>query len=290
MQSMTGFGRGSAQAGAMTFSVEIRTLNHRFAEYILHLPRQLGEWEERLRRKLAATLARGRIEVWVNTRGESWPKRVRLDTGLARAYLQEAQLLADKFSLALDVTPAVILGLPEVIAVEEQEVDLELWWPACSKALDEALANVLAMRQREGAALKDDLLNRITIMSQLVKDIESKAATIPYLYQDKLQERLATISAEGIVDEVRLAQEVAFMAERADINEEVVRLFSHLDQLKAALELDEPVGRRLEFLLQEANREVNTIGSKAQDKDISAIVVECKAELEKMREQAQNVE
>lgn len=270
--------------------MEIRTLNHRFAEYILHLPRELGEWEERLRRRLSATLARGRIEVWVNIRGESWPKGVRVDTELAQAYLQAAEWLADKLSLSLDVTPAVILGLPEVIAVEEQEVDLEAWWPTCEEALDEALTNVIAMRRREGAALKEDMLCRLTLLRQLTHDIESKAAAVPHLYQNKLRERLATIGVEGVLDEARLAQEVLLMAERADINEEVVRLFSHLEQMQAALEMDEPVGRRLEFLLQEANREINTVGAKAQDKDISALVVQCKAELEKVREQAQNVE
>ena len=290
MHSMTGFGRGSACVGTRTFSVEIRTLNHRFAEYSLHLPRELGEWEERIRRRLSAALARGRIEVWVNIRGESWPKAVRVDTKLAEAYLQAAQSVAAEFDLSFDVTPAIILRLPEVVVVEEQEVDLEQWWPACADALDVALTKVIAMRRREGMALKEDVLHRLTLLNQLTKDIQSEAEAVPQIYQNKLQERLATIGAEGILDEMRVAQEVVLMAERADINEEVVRLFSHLEQLQAALEMNEPIGRRLEFLLQEANREVNTIGSKAQNKKISALVVQCKAELEKIREQAQNIE
>ena len=290
VQSMTGFGRGCAQAGARTFSVEIRTLNHRFAEYVIHLPRELGEWEERLRRELTAHLSRGRVEVWVNVRGQSWPKAVRVDGQLARAYVEVAQAVAQQFSLKLDLTPAVLLSLPEVITVEEQEVDLELWWPTCAQALSEALTKVLAMRQREGVALKEDMLSKLMVLHQLTQDIKSLAAAVPDFYRNKLQERLATLGPEAVVDETRLAQEVVFMADRADINEEVVRLLSHFDQLEAALAMDEPVGRRLEFLLQEANREVNTIGSKAQDKDISSLVVQCKAELEKLREQAQNVE
>ncbi|HHT71699.1 MAG TPA: YicC family protein [Firmicutes bacterium] len=287
---MTGFGHGLAQAGARTFTVEIRTLNHRFGEYVLHLPRELGQWEERIRRRLSTELARGRVEVWVNVRGESWPKEVRVDSELAQAYLKAARWLGQEFSLDLDVTPAVLLGLPEVISLEDREVDLEALWPACREALDTALADVLAMRRREGVALKEDLLGRVTVIRQLSCAIQSKAAAVPDHYQNKLRERLATIGTEGMVDEVRLAQEVLLMAERADINEEIVRLLSHLGQLEAALELEESVGRRLEFLLQEANREVNTIGAKSQDVDISALVVQCKAELEKMREQAQNVE
>jgi uncharacterized protein (TIGR00255 family) len=289
VQSMTGFGRGSAQAGTRTFTVEIRTLNHRFAEYVIHLPRELGVWEERLRRELGVQLSRGRVEVWVNMRGQSWPKSVRIDERLAQAYVKVAQEVARQFDLTLDLTPAVLLGLPEVTVVEEQEVDLDLWWPTCAEALDKALTKVLAMRQREGEALKEDMTSRLTVLEQLAQEIKSLADKIPDFYRNKLQERLATLGQE-VVDENRLAQEVVFMAERADINEEVVRLFSHLQQFSATLDLDEPVGRRLEFLLQEANREVNTIGSKAQDSNISSLVVKCKAELEKLREQAQNVE
>ncbi len=290
VHSMTGFGRGSAQVGTLIFSVEIRTLNHRFAEYVIHLPRELSEWEERLRRELAAQLSRGRIEVWVSMRGQSWPKVVRVDDELARAYVEAAQLVARQFSLNLDLTSADLLTLPEVITVEEQEVDLELWWPTCAQALAEALSKVLVMRQREGAALKEDMLSRLATLRQLAQDIETLAASVPDFYRNKLQERLATLGPGVVVDEIRLAQEVVFMADKADINEELVRLCSHLQQMEAVLALNEPVGRRLEFLLQEANREVNTIASKAQDKDISSLAVQCKAELEKLREQAQNVE
>jgi len=290
MRSMTGFGRGLARAGARTFSVEIRTLNHRFGEYILHLPRQLGPLEERIRHRLAAELARGRVEVWVSVRGESWPQEVRVDRKLARAYFRAIRDLSDKLDLDFDLTPTAILDLPEVVCLEDQELDLEMLWPACAEALDAALKDVLAMRCREGAALKKDLLNQIETLEEFSSQIQIKAATVPRDYQNRLRERLATLDAEGLIDETRLAQEVLYLAERADINEEIVRLVSHMEQLKSTLEQDEPVGRKLEFILQEANREINTIGAKAQNMDISALVVQCKATLEKMREQAQNVE
>ncbi|HKM39253.1 MAG TPA: YicC/YloC family endoribonuclease [bacterium] len=290
MHSMTGFGRGLAQAGTRTFTVEIRALNHRFGEYILHLPRELGPWEERIRHHLSSKLSRGRVEVRVSVRGERWPQEVTVDRQLAQAYISAAQQLSDDFSLEYDVTPTVILGLPQVVTLEDRELDLNLLWPACSAALEAALCDLIAMRRREGEALKHDLLACATTLRRLSYRIEEKAALVPSNYRNKLRERLATLDAEAIVDEARLTQEILLMAERADINEEIVRLRSHLDQLQATVELEEPVGRRLEFLLQEANREINTIGSKAQDIDISSLVVQCKAELEKMREQAQNIE
>ena len=289
MHSMTGFGRGCAQAGALTFTVEIRTLNHRFAEYFVHLPRELGVWEERLRSALATKLSRGRIEVWLNMRGQNWPKSVRIDENMAQAYVKMAEDTSNRFGLALDLSAAVLFRLPEVIVVEEQEVDSDLWWPTCEEAFNEALDKVLSMRQREGEALKQDILSRVMVLEKHAGEIKSLADKIPDFYRNKLQERLATLGLET-VDENRLAQEVIFMVDKADINEEITRLFSHLHQFKTALDMDEPIGRRLEFLLQEANREVNTIGSKSQDGEISSLVVKCKAELEKLREQAQNVQ
>ncbi|MDK2926398.1 MAG: hypothetical protein PWR31_88 [Bacillota bacterium] len=290
VHSMTGFGRGSARAGDTTFTVEIRTLNHRFVEWMLHLPHELGEWEERLRQRLGRALARGRVEVWVTVSGRAWPKTVRVDKQLAAAYWQAAQALAAELNTETGVTPGFLLTLPEVVQVEEEKVDLEAWWPACAAALEEALAQVLAMRAREGKALAADLRERALNLRQLHTALEREAAQVPRLYRDRLKERLATLEVAGGIDELRLAQEVALLADRADVTEELVRLASHLDQLVQALAGEGPVGRRLEFLLQEANREVNTIGAKAQGLSLGQLVVECKAELEKMREQVQNIE
>jgi uncharacterized protein (TIGR00255 family) len=287
---MTGFGRASAQAGETVFTVEIRTLNHRFLEWIIHLPRELTAWEERLRRKLSAALARGRVEVWVSVSGVSWPKVVRVDKGLAASYAQALYALAGELKVEPRLTPEFFLTLPEVVRVEEEAVDIEAWWPACAGALQEALAQVTAAREREGEALAADLRERVERLKRLNEAMTREAAEVPRLYRDRLKERLATLGVEGSVDEVRLAQEVALFADRADVTEELVRLASHLDQLSSALAAPGPVGRRLEFLLQEANREVNTIGAKAQGLKLSYLVVECKAELEKMREQVQNIE
>lgn len=289
MRSMTGFGRASAQAGETVFTVEIRTLNHRFLEWVIHLPRELTAWEERLRRKLSEALARGRVEVWVSVSGASWPKVVRVDKRLAASYAQALSALAYELQVEPRFTAEFLLTLPEVVQVEEA-VDLEAWWPACAQALEEALAQVTAAREREGEALAADLRERVERLKSLREAMTKEAAEVPRLYRDRLRERLATLGVEGCVDEVRLAQEIALFAERADITEELVRLASHLEQLTGALATPGPVGRRLEFLLQEANREVNTIGAKAQGLNLSYLVVECKAELEKLREQVQNIE
>jgi len=290
VRSMTGFGRGSARAGETVFTAEIRTLNHRFLEWLIHLPRELTEWEERLRRKLNKALARGRVEVWVSVSGQSWPKMVRVDKQLAASYAQALYDLAQELKVEPRIAPEFLLTLPEVVQVEEKAVDLEAWWPACEQALEEALAQVTAAREREGKALAADLRERVERLKRLKDAMTREAAEVPRLYRDRLKERLATIGVEGSVDEVRLAQEIALFAERADVTEELVRLGSHLEQLTHALSTPGPVGRRLEFLLQEANREVNTIGAKAQGLKLSYLVVECKAELEKLREQVQNIE
>lgn len=290
MHSMTGFGRGSARAGETSFTVEIRTLNHRFVEWIIHLPRELGEWEERLRRRLGQALARGRVELWLTVSGPTWPKAVRLDQRLAAQYHRAAQDLAEALQVEAGVTPGLLLTLPEVVQVEEERVDPEAWWPACAAALEEALAQVLAMRRREGEALAADLKERVQRLRGLTAALAEEAGEVPRLYRDRLKERLAMLGVEGSLDELRLAQEVALLADRADITEELVRLASHWDQMEEILAAAEPVGRRLEFLLQEANREVNTIGAKAQGLSLSRLVVESKAELEKIREQVQNIE
>lgn len=290
VHSMTGFGRGSARVGETTFTVEIRTLNHRFAEWVMHLPRELAEWEERLRRRLEQVLTRGRVEVWITVSGQTWPKVVRVDKGLAAQYYRAAQAIARELGVDVGISPGFLLTLPEVVQVEEEGLDLDPLWPVCACALEQALSQVLEMRAREGSALATDLGERVRRLRALAYAIEEQAKEIPRLYRDRLKERLATLGAEGSVDEMRLAQEVTLLAERADITEELVRLISHCDQLEDALKKEEPVGRRLEFLLQEANREVNTIGAKAQDLKVGTLVVECKAELEKMREQVQNIE
>ncbi|MGI6604528.1 MAG: YicC/YloC family endoribonuclease [bacterium] len=287
---MTGFGRGSARRGETTFTVEIRTLNHRFLEWSIRLPRELAEWEERLRSRLQQELARGRVEVWVGVSGQIGPRKVQVDTDLAGSYYGAAQAIAAELGVEPGITAAFLLTLPEVVRLEEREADLEEWWPGCAEALERALAQLVAMREREGEAMAADLKIRVKRLRALAQAIMEQAGEIPRLYQDKLRQRLATLVAESGVDEGRLAQEVAFLAERADITEEIVRLLSHCDQLAATIAKEEPVGRRLEFLLQEANREVNTIGSKAQGLRISSLVVDCKAELEKMREQVQNIE
>ncbi|MCL6449828.1 MAG: YicC family protein [Acetobacteraceae bacterium] len=292
LRSMTGYGRSEAKVGARAVTVEVRSLNHRFCEVGVRLPREFSPLEDRIRKLVQARLARGRVEVHVSARdvGEG-ARRVKVDKGLAMAYYKALRELESHLDIDGSWGIELIAGLPEVLGPEEEEQDVEAAWPPLMDAVSRALDGVVLMREREGQALREDLLHRIQCLEQVKKAIEERAPLVLEEYRQKLKARAAELLGPGATpDEGRLALEVALFAERSSIAEELVRLSSHLAQMAAVLEGDEPMGRRLEFLLQEVNREVNTIGSKTSDLDTIRLVLEAKGELEKMREQAQNIE
>lgn len=290
--SMTGFGRGEASGNGYHFTVELKSVNHRFFEASIRLPRNMMSFEEQIRKILLERIQRGRVEVYVNVKETEEKKRlVKVDKDLALSYDKSLKELAFALEAPYETDIYRLTALPEVLAVEDEEMDLERLWETLGKAVREALDGFMEMRQIEGEKLVGDLLNRLKIIVTKKYQISSFADSMVSDYQGRLRERIQLLLGESLVlDEARLANEVAIFADRVSITEELVRLQSHLDQGGQTLRGTEPVGRKLDFLVQEMNREINTIGSKANNLSIAQLVVEVKSELEKIREQVQNLE
>lgn len=288
---MTGFGRGEASGNGYQFSVELKSVNHRFLEIIVRSPRNLIGFEERIRKTLQEKFQRGRIEVHINVvETEEKMRLVKVDKDLALSYDKTLKDLALALHTAYEADIYRLVTLPEILSVEEPEIDLDTLWGTCAEALLKASDGFRQMRRIEGEKLTIDLLQRLDLITEYLQKIAERAPYVVTDYQERLQERLQTLLGEVELDEVRLANEVVFFADRASITEELVRFDSHLAQSREALRSFDPVGRKLDFLVQEMNREINTIGSKANDLRIGQQVVNVKSELEKVREQIQNLE
>ncbi len=292
MKSMTGYGRGEASRNGIKLTVEISTVNRKQAELSLHLPRELDALESRARDEINTRISRGRIVARVGlsaTDGNG--SKVKLDADLAKRYAREYRKLAKELKLRDDLGIDTILRAPGVLKQADEALDAEGSWLPLRKALRGALSDLLAMRTREGGHLKKDLQQRIVIMQKAVRKIAKHAPSTVKRHREQLHERLAAAGLElGAGDDDRLLKEVAVFADRIDITEELTRLESHFKQFAECARGKGPVGRTLDFLSQEMNREINTIGSKANDAAISKWVVTLKGELEKFREQVQNVE
>lgn len=287
--SMTGYGRGEV-AGAKSWTVEIRSVNHKFLDLSIKIPRKYLGLEERIKKEISAYYSRGHVDVYVNPGAEAGDNiRLAANLPLARNYYQCLEAIREDLSLEAP-TLAMIQNYKEIIVAHEEEEDLEAVWPQVSEALIQALAMAQGMREQEGEALKDELSQRL---QEFAKTVESIAQDVPAIVQrrtEKLKERLAVLLQGVDLDPLRLAQEVAMMADKGDVTEEVVRLRSHISQFSGFLAADEPVGRRLDFLLQEFLREINTLASKISDAPTAHLTVELKTEVEKLREQIQNIE
>jgi uncharacterized protein (TIGR00255 family) len=288
---MTGYGRGEAQSVDCTCVVELRSLNHRYCEIGVKVPRGLAEIENRIREIVRARCARGRFDVHVGVDfiGTS-PRRLVVDHALARQLYLSLADLRRELGLSGEVDLRTLLELREIVRVEEDERQVEDVWPAIQEALDKGLANLERMRIAEGEVLGRDILQRIQWIEQGLDQIRSRLPVILAEYKQKLEERVSRTLGESALDPSRLAQEVVLYAERCDVTEEITRLNTHLMAFKKLLQASEPVGRKLDFLLQEMNREINTTGSKMADAEVAGLVVDIKSELEKIREQAQNLE
>jgi uncharacterized protein (TIGR00255 family) len=289
--SMTGFGRGEANGSGYQFSIELKSVNHRFLEIIVKTPRHLTGFEERIRKTLQGKFQRGRIEVYVNVAETEERKRsVKVDNDLALSYDKTLKDLALTLHTAYETDIYRLVSFPEVLSVEEPEIDLDTLWGACAEALRIASDSFGQMRRIEGEKLTFDLLLRLDLISEYLQLIAQRAPYVVTDYKERLQDRIQTLLGEVELDATRLANEVVYFADRASITEELVRFDSHLAQGCDALRRHDSVGRRLDFLVQEMNREINTIGSKANDLKIGQQVVSVKSELEKVREQIQNLE
>ncbi len=291
IKSMTGFGRGEYSRDGKEFTVEIKTVNHRYSDIFVKMPRQIGFLEDRVRELVGKAISRGKIDVFITYYNHSEDsKHVVFDEGLAKAYVSAVEALRDKFSLADDISVSLISKYPDVLRVEQAEDDEDLLWSMLKEAVDNAVASLIHMRGIEGEGLKNVLLERADIIENVIGEIAKRAPEVPKEYKAKLNARIKELLEQQVVDESRIAVEVALFADRCSIDEELVRLGSHFGQMRQILSMDQPVGRKLDFLVQEMNREINTIGSKANDLNITRLVVDIKSEIEKIREQIQNIE
>ncbi len=293
MRSMTGYGRRQMSRDGREITVEVKTVNHRFLDLSCRLPRSLSFAEDAVRKQIGQTLRRGHADVnvnYMNLRQDA--REARLDEGLAAQYaeaLKKLRVMVGKDDTLRDEDAAFIAAQPDVIQVTVREEDQEAVLSLLRDTLEAALSDVNAMRQKEGDALKADLTAHLGETARLRDEIAKLAPKVPVIYQEKLKARIRELGVKDL-DEQRLAQEVALMADRCAIDEELSRLESHIGQMRQALEAEGEIGRRLDFLTQELNREANTIGSKASDAEITRLVVAAKTEIEKLREQVQNVE
>jgi uncharacterized protein (TIGR00255 family) len=291
LKSMTGFGRGEYQEEGKEFLVEIKTVNHRYSDVFVKIPRHISFLEDRVREMVSKSISRGKVDVYVSFEDYSDDsKNVVFDEPLAKTYIKALETLRDEYGLQDDITVSLVAKFPDILRVEKNEEDGEKLWLLLKVAVEKAVESLISMRTIEGQGLKNNLLERANYIEGVLKEITERAPNVVKEYKTKLENRLKELLEQQTVDETRLATEVAIFADRASIDEEIVRLGSHIGQLREALNMEQPVGRKLDFLIQEMNRETNTIGSKANDLIITRHVVDIKSELEKVREQIQNIE
>ncbi len=288
---MTGYGRGECAKNGVKFTVELQSTNRKQSDITIDLPRELVELEPRIRDEINSRVSRGRIDaVIAYHRASNKHTPVAVDHALAQGIQKAAKKLQKEMKLSGELSVEALLNVKGVLRVNEQEIDTEKVWPSVEMALQAALTALVKMREKEGRHLRDDLLKRLGLFEGEVASIRVEAPNVVKRYQQQLRDRIAASGVEVKMDDERLIKEVVFFADRSDITEELTRLESHLKQFHERLDVKESVGRTLDFLAQEMFRETNTIGAKANDVIISRAVVTMKAELEKIREQIQNVE
>ena len=292
MRSMTGYGRGECAKSGSKFTVELNSINRKQSDIMVNMPKELVELEPRIRDVVNAELSRGRINVVVayHQSAARAAEQVELDVALAKAYYRAIQKLQREMKLDGELTLETVLRAPGVMKLAETTVSAEEVWPCVETALKKALAQLIKMREKEGKFLSNDLAQRLETLSTGVEHVRKSAPEAVKRYREQLHARVKEAGLDANIDDERLLKEVVIFADRCDISEELTRLASHLNQFRDCLKSNEPVGRTLDFLAQEMNREINTIGSKANAAEVSREVVTMKAELEKVREQVQNIE
>ncbi len=291
IKSMTGYGRYEQIVSGKKISAEIKSVNHRYSDYSVKLPRHMLFLEDKIRKTVSQYISRGKIDIYISVEGcGEADKNVILNEELAAEYLAAVRALRDRFGLADDITTMSLCRFSDIFRVERKEEDEDKLWEDVQAVLEHALSDFTAMRSREGERIYKDLRARVDYMRELAYEVEKSSPRIVEQYSKRLYDKIKEVIGDRQIDEARVLTETAIFADKAATNEETVRLASHFDEYCVILDSDEPAGRRLDFLTQEINREINTIGSKANDLEVSKIVVALKAELEKMREQIQNIE
>jgi uncharacterized protein (TIGR00255 family) len=288
---MTGYGRGEVDHGGAKLSVELNSVNRKQSDIVVNLPRDLAELEPRIRQAINERISRGRMNVLVTLQeSTNGARKLALDTGLARSYHEAMLTLQRELSVPGEITIGTILQAPGVMRSPEHSINAAEAWPVLQHALAAALAELIKMREREGKHLAKDLIHRLKDLRKEIKEVRALYPDVVKKYRSALLERIEKAGLNLPIDDERLLKEISFFADRSDISEELTRLESHLAQFAHHLRKNEPVGRTLEFITQEIFRELNTLGAKSNNAAISQHVVACKSELEKIREQIQNLE
>ncbi|MBM6859810.1 YicC family protein [Clostridium saudiense] len=292
VKSMTSFGRSSSEEGQKRiFTVEMKSVNNRYLDINIRMPKALISLEEEVRKMISSSLSRGKVDVFINlknySQNEGTPK---VDLKLAEEYLNCLKEIEENFGLKNDVSVMQLARFPEVITVVQEEEKIEEIFEELKPLISTSIEMMINMRIAEGEKLKEDILDKVSVIENLVKEIEKVADTVPKTYKIKLEERLSELLNGADIDQNRLATEVCIFADKATVDEEITRLGSHISQIRKTLSLDEPIGRKLDFIIQEMNRETNTIGSKSSDIHMTNLVIDIKNLIEKIREQVQNIE
>ena len=291
IRSMTGYGRYQDTVDGMDITVEIKAVNHRYYEYSSRLPRAYGFLDDKLKAYLQGSISRGKVDVYVFIDTADAPgSRVTVNHSLVQGYLKALGEIAETYGLRNDVSVMSLARYPDLLTVHREAEDEEAVWAAVRTVADVALNRFLQMREKEGEKLQEDILSRAAAILEAVGQVEERSPQTVREHMDKVQARMRELLGTATVDEQRLLTEAALFADKIAVAEESVRLRSHISQLEHMLAGNEAVGRKLDFLVQEINREANTIGSKAQDVQLARVVVDIKAEIEKIREQIQNIE
>ena len=289
--SMTGYGRADISSEEFDITVEIRSVNHKFFEFSVRMPRSFGFAEDKLKKLCQSRINRGKVDMFINVADRSQNNvKLEVNHSLAREYVDAVKELGETYGLNSDISAATLLRFPEVFTVTKASLDEEHVWEMLSEVANRAIDEFLAMRCQEGEKLKEDVLSRMNTILGYVETVEARSPETVVKYRARLEEKMRELLGDVKIDEQRLITETGIFADRIAVDEETVRLRSHFKQMSNMLSQDGPIGRSLDFLVQEMNRETNTIGSKCQDIDISHIVVAIKSEIEKMREQIQNIE
>lgn len=291
IQSMTGFGRCNTQENGRDFVVEIKTVNHRYLDLNIKMPRTLISLEDRIRKIVQSTINRGKVDIFITQKVyERDDISAHFNKTLCDSYINNLKEMKERYGLKDEISIAVVSRLPEVLTLQQEEEDLETIWKSLEVPIVEALKSLKDMRVYEGKKLYEDINSRCENLEKYLEQIKSRAPFVVTDYKEKLNVRIKELLDSVPVDESRIAMEISLYADKVNIDEEIVRLNSHIKQLRDTLLMDEPVGRKLDFLVQEMNREANTIGSKANDLELVNTVLNTKNEIEKIREQVQNIE
>ncbi len=292
VRSMTGYGRSQQQIDGWDITVEVKAVNHRYFEFSCRTPRNCNYMEDKLKSLVQGYISRGKTDLFLQiaSTGTKNDETVKVNIELAKCYLESLSELSKATGLPMDVSLSSLSKYPDVLTSERAAIDEDAMWTAVSTVAGEALENFVAMREREGEKLRSDILSRLDTVIRLTTEVEKQSPQTVENYRNRLYQKLTSLLSDRNIDDARVLTEAAIFADKIAVDEETVRLRSHVDQFRTILESSEPVGRKLDFLTQELNRESNTIGSKAQDSKILSVVVDLKSELEKIREQIQNIE